>query len=188
MSVFPRICRIARRSFTANLRTTKRTNGGRVILLNARRNIRTNSVNPFRKFQYSKSMVNNQFLNITRRRFATDSGVGGGIMPKLILVALIGCGGIYIYMNYFNSATSMPEIKSKHSLVNKYLTPEIYNKLKDKKTKTSHCTLDQCIACAVEFDNQHCGIYAGDYDCYVDFADLFFPIENELGMRAFSYQ
>ena len=27
-------------------------------------------------------------------------------------------------------------------------------------------TLSQAIACAVEFDNQHCGIYAGDWDSY----------------------
>merc|ERR1719397_317974 len=30
------------------------------------------------------------------------------------------------------------------------------------KTATSGFTLAQAIACAVEFDNQHCGIYAGD--------------------------
>ena len=34
----------------------------------------------------------------------------------------------------------------------------------------------QAIACAVEFDDQHCGIYAGDADSYVDFADVFTPI------------
>ena len=27
-------------------------------------------------------------------------------------------------------------------------------------------TLSKAIACAVEFDNQHCGIYAGDWDSY----------------------
>jgi len=87
-------------------------------------------------------------------------------------------GGGYVYMNYFkdSSSSSMPEIRSKHSLVHKYLTPEIYDKLKDKKTANSGITLDQCIACAVAFDDQHCGIYAGDQDCYVDFGDLFNPI------------
>ena len=34
----------------------------------------------------------------------------------------------------------------------------------------------QAIACAVEFDNQHMGIYAGDSDTYSVFADVFNPI------------
>lgn len=73
----------------------------------------------------------------------------------------------------------MPEIKSKHSLVAKHVTEDIYKKYKDHKTKTSSCTLDQCIACAVQFDNQHCGIYAADIDCYYDFKDVFDPIIKE---------
>merc|ERR1712142_471173 len=40
-------------------------------------------------------------------------------------------------------------------------------------------TLIQAIACAVEFDNQHCGIYAGDWDSYKDFAPVFDPIIQE---------
>merc|ERR1712142_1368071 len=46
-------------------------------------------------------------------------------------------------------------------------------------TKTSGFTLIQAIACAVEFDNQHCGIYAGDWDSYKDFAPVFDPIIQE---------
>ena len=34
----------------------------------------------------------------------------------------------------------------------------------------------QAIACAVEFDNQHMGMYAGDSDTYSVFADVFNPI------------
>ncbi len=68
----------------------------------------------------------------------------------------------------------MPEIKSKHSLVHKFLTPEMWGKLKDHKTKTTSATLAQCIACAVQFDDQHCGIYAADEDCYKDYAVSFF--------------
>merc|ERR1712212_923608 len=37
-------------------------------------------------------------------------------------------------------------------------------------------TLAKAIACAVEFDNQHCGMYAGDEDSYIDFADVFDPL------------
>merc|ERR1711936_1359552 len=51
--------------------------------------------------------------------------------------------------------------------------------LKGIKTKTSGFTLIQAIACAVEFDNQHCGIYAGDWDSYKDFAPVFDPIIQE---------
>jgi hypothetical protein len=59
-----------------------------------------------------------------------------------------------------------PEIKSTHSLVAKYVTQPIWDKLSRAVTKTSGFTLAKAIACAVEFDNQHCGIYAGDWDSY----------------------
>ena len=72
-----------------------------------------------------------------------------------------------------------PVIKSVHSLVAKHVTKEKWDKLKNIKTKTSGCTLKSCCACAIEFDNQHCGIYAGDWDCYKDFADVFDPIIQE---------
>merc|ERR1711970_1715175 len=51
--------------------------------------------------------------------------------------------------------------------------------LKDIKTKTAGCTLKSCCACAIQFDNQHCGIYAGDWDCYKDFAEVFDPLIQE---------
>merc|ERR1711881_778022 len=59
---------------------------------------------------------------------------------------------------------TFPEIKSKHSRA---------------KTQTSGFTISQAIACAVEFDNQHCGIYAGDWDSYKVFADVFDPLIQE---------
>ena len=40
----------------------------------------------------------------------------------------------------------------------------LWAKLSMVKTKTSGFTLSKAIACAVQFDNQHCGIYAGDWD------------------------
>merc|ERR1711922_108580 len=72
-----------------------------------------------------------------------------------------------------------PEIKSKHSLVAKHVTKEKWNQLKDITTKTSGFTLAKAIACAVQFDNQHCGIYAGDWDSYKDFASVFDPLIQE---------
>merc|ERR1711923_555618 len=72
-----------------------------------------------------------------------------------------------------------PFIASQHSLVAKHVTKDKWDALKNIKTKTSGFTLAQAIACAVEFDNQHCGIYAGDWDSYKDFAPVFDPIIQE---------
>merc|ERR1712222_166709 len=72
-----------------------------------------------------------------------------------------------------------PEIKSTHSLVAKYVTKPIWDKLSRAVTKTSGFTLAQAIACATEFDNQHYGIYAGDWDSYKVFADVFDPLLQE---------
>merc|ERR1711909_90336 len=72
-----------------------------------------------------------------------------------------------------NMSDPFPEIKSKHSLVARYVTQPIWEKLSRAVTKTSGFSLSQAIACAVQFDNQHCGIYAGDWDSYKVFADGF---------------
>merc|ERR1711942_408403 len=72
-----------------------------------------------------------------------------------------------------------PEIKSTHSLVAKHVTKEKWDKLKDIETKTCGFTLAKACACAIEFDNQHCGIYAGCWDSYKDFAIVFDPLIQE---------
>ena len=72
-----------------------------------------------------------------------------------------------------------PTILSTHSLVAKHVTKEKWDKLKDIKTATAGCTLKSCCECAIQFDNQHCGIYAGDWDCYKDFAEVFDAIIQE---------
>merc|ERR1712124_78592 len=83
-------------------------------------------------------------------------------------------------LTYLISIESMagpfPDIKSKHSLVAKHVTEEKWGKLGGIVTATSGFTLAKAIVCAVEFDNQHCGIYAGDEDSYIDFADVFNPL------------
>merc|ERR1712045_235146 len=81
-----------------------------------------------------------------------------------------------IYSAQSITMAPFPEIRSKHSLTAKHVTAEKWAKLGDHVTKTSGFTLAKAIACAVEFDNQHCGIYAGDEDSYVDFADVFDPL------------
>merc|ERR1719361_458 len=60
-----------------------------------------------------------------------------------------------------------------------HVTKDKWDKLKDVVTKTSGFTLAKAIACAVEFDNQHCGIYAGDWDSYKDFAEVFDAVIQE---------
>merc|ERR1712080_412839 len=77
------------------------------------------------------------------------------------------------------TSTDFPNIKSTHSLVANHVTKDKWDKLKDVVTKTSGFILAKAIACAVEFDNQHCGIYAGDWDSYKDFAAVFDPIIQE---------
>ena len=66
-----------------------------------------------------------------------------------------------------------PTIKSAHSLVAKHVTKERWDKVKDIQTKTCGFTIAKACACAIEFDNQHCGIYAGDWDSYKDFSEIF---------------
>merc|ERR1711964_44487 len=56
---------------------------------------------------------------------------------------------------------------------------EKWDQLKNITTKTSGFTLAKAIACAVQFNNQHCGIYAGDWDSYKDFAPVFDPLIQE---------
>merc|ERR1711981_304871 len=75
-----------------------------------------------------------------------------------------------------SDAPPFPNILSTHSLVAKHVTEEKWKKLGGHKTATSGFTLGQAIACAVQFDDQHCGIYAGDQDSYNDFKDVFEPL------------
>merc|ERR1719186_1909452 len=79
----------------------------------------------------------------------------------------------------FAKMSDFPEIKSKHSLVAKYVTEPLWEKLGKLETKTSQFTLRKAIACAVQFDNQHCGIYAGDWDSHKDFSEVFDPLIQE---------
>jgi len=73
-------------------------------------------------------------------------------------------------------APPFPNIQSTHSLVAKHVTADKWAKLGGHKTATSGFTLGQAIACAVNFSDQHCGIYAGDEDSYIDFKDVFDPL------------
>jgi len=96
-------------------------------------------------------------------------------LPAVVVLLWFGDREI----NFAKMAAPFPEIKSKDSLVAKHVTKEVWDQLSGHVTKTSKFTLAKAIACAVEFDNQHCGIYAGDGDSYKDFAAVFDPIIQE---------
>merc|ERR1712184_217855 len=122
-------------------------------------------------------------------RFHYNSFTTYGKLNMVISYVILGAG----YLQYKSwkasqvpqlsaegeAAGPMPTIRSTHSLVAKHVTPEKWAKLGGIQTKTSGFTLAKAIACAVEFDDQHCGIYAGDQDSYEVFADVFDPIIEE---------
>ena len=58
------------------------------------------------------------------------------------------------------------------SLLKKKLTPELYEKLKDKKTKLGGC-LGDCIKSGAMNLNSHVGLYACDPEAYTTFQELF---------------
>ena len=61
------------------------------------------------------------------------------------------------------------------SLLSKYLTKEVFEELKDKKTASSF-TLNQAIASGVQNSDSGIGVYAGDIESYSTFSSLFDPI------------
>ncbi len=65
--------------------------------------------------------------------------------------------------------------KDCHSLLCRYLTPEIFDALKDKKTSNGY-TLHQAINSGVQNPDSSIGVYAGDAESYTLFAPLFDPI------------
>lgn len=62
------------------------------------------------------------------------------------------------------------------SLLKKYLTKEVFDNLKNKKTPTFGSTLLDCIQSGLENHDSGVGIYAPDAEAYTTFADLFDPI------------
>merc|ERR1711894_404874 len=72
----------------------------------------------------------------------------------------------------------------KHSLVATHVTEVKWAKLGDHVTKTSGFTLAKAIACAVDFDNQHCGIYAGDEDSYMDASKITANVDPEVPVHS----
>lgn len=65
--------------------------------------------------------------------------------------------------------------KDSKSLIRKYLTEELFNKLKTKKTSYGSSLLD-CVQTCFQNPDSNIGIYAADAECYTLFAEIFDPI------------
>merc|ERR1719186_1723915 len=78
----------------------------------------------------------------------------------------------------FAKMSDFPEIKSKHSLVAKYVTEPV-GEAGQARDQDLPVHPEQGYRLCSQFDNQHCGIYAGDWDSYKDFSDVFDPLIQE---------
>ena len=74
--------------------------------------------------------------------------------------------GVFCRFCPLNVTNQFPDIKSKNSLVAKYITKTNWMKLQWQKTETTGFSLAKAIASAVKLDDQKIGIYAGDWDSY----------------------
>ena len=70
------------------------------------------------------------------------------------------------------------QLSNSNSLLAKYLTSEIFELLKDKKTSNGY-TLKQAINSGVKNPDSGIGVYAGDEESYIVFKELFDPIIQE---------
>ncbi|MCH1927588.1 hypothetical protein L6232_22605, partial [Shewanella sp. C31] len=68
------------------------------------------------------------------------------------------------------------EASDSKSLLKKYLTREVFDKLKNLKTPTFGSTLLDCIQSGIENLDSGVGIYAPDAESYSVFSELFDPI------------
>lgn len=75
----------------------------------------------------------------------------------------------------FPEVLKNPEVKS---LLRKYLTPELFDSLKDKKTAKG-ISLYDCINSGVVNLDSSAGVYAGDEESYTLFAPLFDKIVED---------
>lgn len=70
------------------------------------------------------------------------------------------------------------------SLLKKYLTKEVFDNLKNKKTPSFGSTLLDVIQSGLENHDSGVGIYAPDAEAYTTFAELFDPIiEGKFNFR-----
>ena len=107
------------------------------------------------------------------------------VLPKFCHLQCIFCIFIIVYIIFrkmdsidqtkFPEDLNKPEVKS---YLKKYLTPEIFDQLKDKKTFRG-TTIWNCIASGVVNLDSSAGLYAGDEESYELFSPLFNPVIEE---------
>ena len=66
--------------------------------------------------------------------------------------------------------------KNNKSMMAKYLTPEIWEELKDHRTASGQWTLAQAINTGCVNEDSLVGMHAGDIESYTDFAKMFDPV------------
>ena len=74
------------------------------------------------------------------------------------------------------SGFTIGQVSEKYLLLNVEDQRDLKSVLSSDNIEILYDLTFQAIACAVQFDDQHCGIYAGDQDSYEDFADVFDPL------------
>ncbi|KAJ8934250.1 hypothetical protein NQ318_008693 [Aromia moschata] len=98
----------------------------------------------------------------------------GKVHPEILEKLEIG------FKNFYKSGSK--------SLLKKYLTREVFDKLKTKKTSFDSSLLD-CVQSGFANPDSNVGIYAADPECYTIFADIFDPIiqDYHLGFKNPTY-
>lgn len=89
------------------------------------------------------------------------------------------------WMEKLESGFQKLKASDSKSLLKKYLTQEVFDKLKDKKTSYGSTLLD-CVQSGFENHDSGVGIYAPDSEAYTVFADIFDPIieDYHMGFKA----
>nr|BAS02800.1 arginine kinase 1 [Tropiometra macrodiscus] len=78
----------------------------------------------------------------------------------------------------FDPKEDFPNFQGHHSLLSKYLTEDMYCRLRDTETESGY-TLDKAIQNGVDNSDFHLGLLAGDEETYSVFAELFDPVIEE---------
>ena len=86
-----------------------------------------------------------------------------------------------------------PKISANYELITKYLKLDDdennqWRRLYGVKTKEGKFTLEKALKGAIQFDDLPCGIYAGDKESYVKFAEVFDNIILAYHDLQFSFQ
>lgn len=109
-------------------------------------------------FLSGESIVPSPTKNIKQSNYRKDTMVDAAVLTKL------------------EEGFAKLAASDSKSLLKKYLTKEVFDNLKEKKTPTFGSTLLDCIQSGLENHDSGVGIYAPDAEAYTVFADIFDPI------------